>query len=469
MSTPLRDPTGIAVFLLAACLLTAGCIAPPGTSDAEQRTGTATTGPDGQTTVAPADSGANGSVEQNTPGGSGKRPGERVTETGPGAGENAIQIRNGSLPLDPATTFRRIEGTLETDVRRPNRIRAFRNRTRFLEFTGVNTSADRSSGRDLTPFQRRLGFRSGPVDAAERFSRVQSGYVSSFGSVVVYFAPNVTRDEIRMVLGHEFVHYVQLQNDRHSQVARKTDRTTDGTFAFESVIEGGAVYATDAYLRAFAENGTRNTPLYRGIIEDAPPGHVTHLDELAYLAGSRYAGTRIDGPSELADLYGRPPLTSEQVLHDYSPAAEPPVPLRVRTTTGANWRQVGRDRMGEAFLRVALSAGVSPDRARSAASGWGNDSLHVYEGDPAEPTGYVWVHRWDDAANATVFQDVARDYLGARGNRTREAWTLPVGEATVRRPAERTTVVVFGPAAFRDELDVDAEEGRVDVRVKAGE
>jgi hypothetical protein len=380
----------------------------------------------------------------------------------------AIAVANGTAPIDVNRSFARLRTLLEADVAAPARVRVFRNRSAYRVFRGLDAAANRSGPDPLTPFQEELGLRTGPIDAADSVASERNGYVSGLGSVGVYLGPTVSRDQARVVLVHELVHYVQLQADHLSQVGAATDRTSDSRFAAQSTIEGGAVYVTDAYLRVHAENGTLNSDLYRRLIDAAPPAHVLRFGELPYLAGAEYIDGRLDDPGSLAPLYADPPVTSEQVLHGYRPGEEPPAELSVEVSTGTDWHEVGTDRVGEALLRVALQRGNSRAVATAAAAGWGNDSLRIFRHAGENGPSYAWVLRWDDAANASEFESAARNYLDARGNRTHDGWQLPDGEAGLHRPTDRTTVLVFGSAAFREALGV-AVAAAGDVRIELTE
>jgi hypothetical protein len=429
---------------LAGCLLLAGCAAPMG--DGSPGAGTAERGADDPPS----------------------RPGGNQAGD---AGMRAIAVANGSAPVDVNRTFARLTALLETAVPAPARVRVFRNRSAYRSFRGLDPSSNRSGDDSLTPFQEQLGLRTGPVGAAEAFASERNGYVSGLGTVGVYLAPNVSHDEARVVLVHELVHYVQLQAGHQSQVGAAADRTSDGRFAARSMIEGGAVYVTDAYLRAQGDNGTLNTDLYRRLVAAAPPAHALRFGELPYLAGEEYIDGRLDDPGSLGQLYADPPVTSEQVLHGHRPGDEPPAALSIDVATGPAWREEGTDRVGEALLRVALQRGNSRADATAAAAGWGNDSLRIVRsiGGNDGPS-YVWVHRWDDAANASEYEAAARNYLDTRGNRTGDGWRLSDGEAALHRPTDRTTVLVFGPATFHDALGVDVPaDGAVRIEVAEAE
>ncbi len=370
-----------------------------------------------------------------------------------------ISVANGTFPGDVNGTFRQVQATLGTNVTAPTRVRVVHDRGELRRFLGGDP------GRPLAgaPFLRRLGLRNDTVTAYERFRSRRDGYVTGLGAVVLYLAPEVDREAATLLLHHEFVHYVQLQDGTRAAVRAARDRTTDGRFAAASLLEGSAVFATDRALAGNDGEDRPNSAIYRRFREDAPPGHVLRLTALQYLAGRRYVAARAGEPRHISAVVDDPPRTSEQVLHGLDPDREPPAPLSVKLETGENWSYRGEDRVGEAVLRVFLQRGADRDAARAAAAGWGNDTLLTLSRDGAARRNYVWIQRWDDAAEAAAFRPVARAALDARGDRRAWGWSLPVGGASLRRPTPRTTVIVLGGERFRSALRLAVEDATVRV------
>ncbi|MEF8900585.1 MAG: hypothetical protein V5A25_05130 [Halovenus sp.] len=263
-------------------------------------------------------------------------------------------------------------------------------------------------------------------------------------------------------------HYVQFRNERLTQLGAEIDtRTTDGAFARRSIVEGAAVYTTDRYLDRYGETDRRNSPLYDEALAALPAGHQLRYGLAPYQYGSAYVADRVDSPADLPAVYERPPTTSQQVIHGLAPDEAAPDPLAVTVQTGGRWREVGTDRLGEAFLRYALESHLDPERAASVAAGWGNDSLRIVSERGTTEARYAWVHRWDDADAADAFTDAMRAYLDARGDPTDRGWILPNTdlEVTVMPVSSETTVVLFGGESFLDATDTAGTDDDVTVTV----
>ena len=120
--------------------------------------------------------------------------------------------------------------------------------------------------------------------------------------------------------------------------------------------------------------------------------------------------------------YGRPPDSTEQVLHpEKYEAGEKPVdvPLdadALATAMGTGWSGTPEDTLGEFQLSVWLREnGIKALAAGDAAEGWGGDRLAYLRG----PNGaYALVMRtaWDSAAEAAEFLTAAGTVVGDEGS-----------------------------------------------------
>lgn len=285
--------------------------------------------------------------------------------------------------------------------------------------------------------------------------------VGGLGNVYLRSSPAMPTEVVRLLTTHEFVHYVQLQNDRFTLVNRATDGTTDGRYAARATTEGAAVVATDAVLDRYVPGGPRNSELYAGVADAVPPGSANAYGNGRYVNGAAYVAGRVDDPANLSRVYEHPPTTSEQVLHGVAPGVEPPANLSVTVATDGEYVVAGTDRKGEAYVRHALANGVDWDRARAAAAGWGNDTVRTLQPAGGGNLSYVWIQRWDDADEASEFAAAAADYLDARGATENGTATLNGVPATLRTPGDRTTALVIGPEPLQDRTSVAVEGQRV--------
>jgi hypothetical protein len=373
-----------------------------------------------------------------------------------------ITVQNGSFAADPDLVFQRLRDLRESDGPPPATIR-LRN---FSELANNDTGPIVTQF-NPTPFWDHLNLTSAEVDVFDEVDLLFQGSVSGAGVVTIYLDERASAETEHLVLAHELTHYVQVQSGQFTDLVGALDMTTtDGVYVRRALMEGDAVFTTDAYLETDDVTDQRNAPLYDRIGAVYPPGDANRFRNSQYVVGHEYVASQVADPAAVEDLYADPPTTSEQLLHELPPGSEPPVALSIDRTTGEAWRYVGDDRMGEAFTRHALASELGMDRAATAAAGWGNDSLQIFRPtDGGEPS-YAWVLRWDDEANATEFEAAAADAFDSIGSEAGEYWRLTPsdGVAAIDRPTPQTVVLLLGAEAFVTNTTVAGEDATVSLR-----
>ena len=377
------------------------------------------------------------------------------------APKRSINVTNGSLSVDPNLVFDRVQALQGTTVERPRVVQVFNTQGEFQ-----NQSSDIGAGPSRT-FYTLAGMTTQEVNVTESVTRQKNGYVTGFGSIVLYLGPNVSTADELLLTAHEFTHYVQLQTGRQEQLTSNLGGValTDKRYVRRAIVEGGAVVTTNAYLAQYGNTSATNSEMYTSVQAALPAGHIARYENGKYVHGDDYMEGRSDTPADLAAVYETPPQTSEQVLHELPPGTEPPTPLDVTIETGDRWVAAGNDRMGEAFVRTAVESAVGKQRAVTAAAGWGNDSVRFLRPTDGGDTAYAWILRWDDAANQSEFQSVYERSLDQRGTERGGVWALDNSStaATLRAPTDRSSVVVFGPRSLVENVSVTGEAGSVTV------
>jgi len=114
-----------------------------------------------------------------------------------------------------------------------------------------------------------------------------------------------------------------------------------------------------------------------------------------------------------------------------------PIEITLRGTEemeAAGWHRILEDTLGELTIRVLARRGLTEDRARGVADGWGGDRLRaLVRGDELL---LVWVTAWDGPPDAIEFFEAMPDVMPA---------------ARVERRGERVLVLI-GPPAVLDGL-----------------
>jgi hypothetical protein len=361
-----------------------------------------------------------------------------------------IAVKGGSLPVDPNRVFARVQSILGTDVKPPSSVIVRENSETLL--TG-------SGSRSVPPFWSALGVTWS--EPTEPVPVVENGYTTALGYIVLYPGEQPNATSVSWLLAHEYVHYIQFSQGRAATLQRALGgMSTDDRFVSRAVLEGVAVYTTNAYIDRYVPGARPNSALYSEVAAAFPPGSYQRYANSQYIEGVEYIRERFDRPAGADEVYASPPRTSEQVIHELSPEAEPALSLIVTLRTNESaFIPVGRDTMGEAFVRTVLANGVTESQAATAAAGWGADRrviARTADGD----VGYVWALRWDNAADASEFVAAFRAYL-------EERTVEDDSKIRLTRVSNETVIVLIGDATFVGAATVNGTSGAVTVSLNS--
>jgi len=431
---PTSTPTPAPVVAVCLCLLCAGCGAGYVTPTPSATPSPTTAGDGGTSPVRTPDPTPTDLTPTETPSRS-ATPSPTATATATPASQGAVRVVNASggtatLPVNATLVYQRTARLLGSDARRPDAV--------------VVRAVDAPASRSPPAFFRLWGLTRPPTDRELQVA----AYVSDPDRVVVNGAVDAGPATLEATLAHESVHVVQFRREVFAAV-RSPGSGPDASATTTAVTEGAAVFVADAYWRRYLADepraGGRPAASIRGVYANATG--IGRWTAAPYRFGYRYVRERAGSPSSVASVYDDPPATTEQVLHPG--VEEGPVALDARAVDTETWEDDGAERrMGELFVRVVLSTGLSERRAAAGADGWGEDARIGFV-NATGARGYAWVLRFDDAANATEFEDALDGSLSAR-NLTRDGgvWS---GDGRAFRPVrvdDRTVVVFAGAPAF---------------------
>jgi hypothetical protein len=355
-----------------------------------------------------------------------------TTATGEQPGYN-VSVQNGSLDVDEDRAYARTQSLLGTDHEpRPVEVRTLTERRGFAP--GAND------------FYATMGVGNGSFDGD------RPGGLTTVSGAVYIHPGNGSPEAVEQVLVHEYVHVAQFEGNMLPwlDALEQPRLTSDLLQSRLALVEGGAVYVSDAYTERHL-NVTRSSTR---LAEEYESGSTAERLFLArYHFGNQYVARRIDDPSELASVYEDYPTTTERILHPESDDAE--LNLNVTVETPGEWHTAGNDTIGELTARVLLSGELDDDAARRGAAGWGTDEVVILQNDGERA--YVWTFRMDDAGEADELA-TAMERFAERRNAE--------GDATfaVDRPTDETVVLTAAPDSF--DAAVEGENGTVRVTVE---
>ncbi|MFC3478260.1 YgdI/YgdR family lipoprotein [Halobacterium litoreum] len=309
--------------------------------------------------------------------------GETATSDGP---PEYVTV-DGDLSVDANRTFERVESLVGETY--PGTRVVVRDLTTY-----------KSSNLGGIPFFRTLGVSNPALDTDQ-----PAGLTTLDGTV--YISPaSAGPARTEQVLAHEFAHVAQVREEMVPWFGSLSlGRTSlDERFARRALVEGGAVYVTDAYTREHLPETQLQSAHIAARYANGTSGNRVVYSQ--YHFGVQYVNATIDDTADLASVYDDAPETTENLLHPETPRDDL-APLDVTTQTAAYERvQSPTGCAGELFVRIALRETAGKRAAVEAAEGWGNDRVLVFE--TGSTRSIAWVTRWDSTEDADEFAAASR-------------------------------------------------------------
>lgn len=348
-----------------------------------------------------------------------------------------VNVRGGELPINGSLVYERVQ-----------QIMGVSGRTVSVQLIEPPTNGHPQ----FTEFEQRVGF----VHTDSETWGVGGG--SSRSSIVLWITEEAKPSHVERVLAHELAHTLQWNAYAYriqSNPWENYSQTYDYRRARQAMVEGVATYVDSVYAERYL--GESDGLRLRHRAYDNSTSYEKYLQGLYYF-GARYIDHFARTPSEIPAVLNDAPWTTEQVIHNYSPAQELPAPIHVDADAPPGWEENWKPKtFGELFVRVALDRSLSDARVDRAATGWGNDELRTYENDSA--IGHIWILRWDTSNDATEFESAWRDHLDHRGTQlATHSWVANGTSFRVERLDAETVVVYMGTEAFVENASVSTAD-----------
>ena len=286
-----------------------------------------------------------------------------------------------------------------------------------------------------------LGLLANDVDYLELNADLYSGGVAGFyteGEIQVNHNPG---DELTfatlVTYVHEYVHYLQdlafnIEDYLDELESPDINRAQDIVLAYLALAEGDATFSEEQFLTEYGFDYSNLSDDFPGFSPEAAqivgrlgPDHpvLTRLS-FPYVDGAefvgRFFGDTENGYEAINELYSNPPVSTEQILHpelypDHTPVE---LPDKLIFDFPGDWLTITdvSGAYGELFISSWLTTlGSSPDRAETAARGWGNDSLKLLSNGSNEYA-LQWNIVWDDPETDAVELADALSYAIVRNS-----------------------------------------------------
>jgi hypothetical protein len=337
---------------------------------------------------------------------------------------------------------------------------------------------------------KRLGLLPAALDYRDTVVRLLTEQIAGFydpKTHELYIADWIETDAQRVVLAHEILHALQDQSFDLSTFIKPIKDNGDEQLARQALVEGdGTALMIEFMLKEQGHDADpwANETLLSMLSSPDTMAGMKELDEaplflrdslmFPYTGGLRLiASIRRHHPWRAVDvLFGRPPASTEQVLHPEKYQANEK-PVRVPTAAFPpmkGFRILYQNVVGELMWDVFFRQhSVTEARAKVAAAGWGGDRVVVYAPTDEDGKGLseliaVGLVAWDAEADAVEAFAALGDALSsltaaATPNEKRATFVSyadPTGDvAFVERRGARTVFVVGAPAGGVDRIRKD--------------
>lgn len=356
------------------------------------------------------------------------------TTPSPTTGKIDIHVEGDALPVDPNLVWKRVQSLQGTSVEPPERI----------VVTGPNSYTETYS----------RFYRTMTGCGIQEFEWSEGGRVQSPDVVELYMSEETTDASIEAILAHEYAHVIQF----------RTNAASESPFSIRgALLQGGAIYIAEFYTRRYLNDTDVSATTGVRKFQRAAPCERLAFAQNFY--GYRYFTHRIDSPRDLDEVYSNPPNTTEELIHNRSPGADP-IPLvnqSVQVSSGSEWLLVGNATQGELTVRSVLWSHLNDSAVDLAASGWGNDRLLTFWN--GSEYRHVWILRWDDDKNATEFQEALNRFLDERATLTQQGWVSDSAAFQTNRVGPDMVVVIAGGDEFVRATNVTGDNGAVSVTI----
>jgi len=371
-------------------------------------------------------------------------PTDTPTATPADEDDPEVAVEGGNLSVDATQVYADVQALLGTDVDPPTVY--VRDEMPALERYNDQLAAD--------PFYDTFGYGSEFVNTS-----VYHGQASP--RQVVVMPKNASEAQVRTLLAHEFVHWLQF----HSDVADTSGfggfvDDTDSSQVAAGLVEGASVYITDAYVERYMNVSWNQTGELRAQYEQGPAGR--RLFRARYLYGAQYIHSTVENPRNVSWLYDEStptPVTSEQLIDGTAPSEEPERNLTLSVNGTENWTVSSNhyDTKGEIVVRTMLRAELNRSVASAAADGWGSDHVaRLRHADNESRLGVAWALRWDAAGEADEFADAFQQWRTERPDDVEDDYRLV-------RVDDQTVAVFAGDDAFVSDATASGSNDAVTV------
>jgi len=233
-----------------------------------------------------------------------------------------------------------------------------------------------------------------------------------------------------VALIHELAHALADQSFSLEKFTRKVEQDSEKSLARQAVVEGQAMWLTNAVIdrRAGRARTTQETedgaePSGKFPVFDQAPLYIRENLIFPYTAGERFqdAVYNKDQQAALAEVFRVPPVSSQQVLHPdkYFARVMPLLPVLPKDPKGV--KRFAEGVLGELDHSVLLRQYTTTDDAQEVAPKLSGSQYRLLEEKKDKRIELVYASEWSDTATAQRYFHLYRKVLQGKWKKLRVA------------------------------------------------
>jgi hypothetical protein len=243
------------------------------------------------------------------------------------------------------------------------------------------------------------------------------------------WTPSATREA---ALAHELAHALADQNFNLNRFIRKARESDDAALARMAVMEGQATWLMSEFLaRRSGETLVHNPALAERMnhmsdsagggefpVFEGSPLYIRATLIFPYTNGMSFQQAVVDkdGEAAFAEVFRRPPVSTQQILHPdkYFAAVKPVAPDLPKPPSAHGYKGLIGGSFGELDHQVLLQQFAGKQSAEDIAPHWRGGQYEIIENRKKKRTILLYASQWEDGESARKFFEAYRKALAGK-------------------------------------------------------
>jgi hypothetical protein len=259
----------------------------------------------------------------------------------------------------------------------------------------------------------------------------QAAAFYDYNAKKLFITETTPGDNQEPVLAHEVAHAIADQNYNLSRYIKQGRKSDDGSSARMAVMEGQATWLMSEFLARRAGQSLATSPGMVTMMStmsessgqypvfDSAPLYLRMTLVFPYTKGMlfQHALFERDGQKGFAEVFQRPPISSQQILHPqkYFDDVQPTHPALPEPGLGKGYKELVGGSLGELDHQVMLEQFSGKEVAAALAPHWRGCTFQLLENRKQASVVLTYAVEWDT-------EEAARDYFAAYRRQLEKKW-----------------------------------------------